>query len=245
MINQLPSQFIASLSIIFMEVQHVEVKIVQQRRKNTVPTPFFHLLKPSTPPLPEIKHLCPFHLAASSPGSQTLLLELEPAERPAEGARTGQPRTQHRGRTLGCSGFEPVDQHPGPQHVRGSIPGCPRLRGRRSRGDRGLRLWAPGDPGRWGRGGDTAPPPSSRVSLPSRRADVPLSPARGELGGAGTGVNRKAEPLMRTLLTVSITLSTAWTPRPHSAHRRGGILVDLPLQAAQILVCVILLFMEA
>ena len=228
-----------------MEVQHVEVKIVQQRRKNTVPTPFFHLLKPSTPPLPEIKHLCPFHLAASSPGSQTLLLELEPAERPAEGARTGQPRTQHRGRTLGCSGFEPVDQHPGPQHVRGSIPGCPRLRGRRSRGDRGLRLWAPGDPGRWGRGGDTAPPPSSRVSLPSRRADVPLSPARGELGGAGTGVNRKAEPLMRTLLTVSITLSTAWTPRPHSAHRRGGILVDLPLQAAQILVCVILLFMEA
>ena len=106
---------------------------VQQRRKNSPPTPILPPPQALHARLPEIKLLCSFRLAASCPlDSQMLLLAREPGERPAEGTPTGQPRTQHRGRTRaaqGSRGPAPEAQRPGPQHARGSVPGRPRLRG--------------------------------------------------------------------------------------------------------------------
>ena len=104
MINQLPSQFIASLCIIFTEVQHVEVKIVQQRRKNTVPTPFFPLLKPSTPLSLKSNIYAPSTLLPPPLAHRRCSLSLNQLSGQQK-ARTGQPRTQHRGRTPGCSGL--------------------------------------------------------------------------------------------------------------------------------------------
>ena len=59
---------------------------MQQRRKNSPPTPILPPPQALHARLPEIKLLCSFRLAASCPlDSQTLLLAREPGERPAEG----------------------------------------------------------------------------------------------------------------------------------------------------------------
>lgn len=141
MINQLTSQFIASLCIIFTEVQHVEVKIAQQRRKNTVPSPFFLVLKPSTPPSLKSNIYAPCILPPPPLTHRRCSLRLNQL--------SGQQKARgqdSRGHSIGegpraAPGFEPVDRHPGPQLTRGSVPGRPRLWGWEAAGR--ARPWGP------------------------------------------------------------------------------------------------------
>ena len=136
MMHQLTSQFIASLCIICAEVQHEEANSAAEKEEQRPRTAILPPPQALPARLPEIKLLCSFYLAASCPlDSQTLLLAREPGERPAESTPTGQPRTQHRGRTRaaqGSRGPAPEGQRPGPQHARARvIPGRPRLLGGR------------------------------------------------------------------------------------------------------------------
>lgn len=185
--HQLTSQFIASLCIICAEVQHEEANSAAEKEEQRPRTAILPPPQALHARLPEIKLLCSFHLAASCPlDSQTLLLAREPGERPAESTPTGQPRTQHRGRTRaaqGSRGPAPEGQRPGPQHARARvIPGRPRLLGGREAAGAGLGA------GRWGRGGDTAPPSSPHcLSLPSRGADVHRRPPEVSSVGQGWG----------------------------------------------------------
>lgn len=131
---------------------------MQQRRKNSPPTPILPPPQALHARLPEIKLLCPFRLASSCPlDSQMLLLAREPGERPAEGTPQ-----DSQGHSIG-EGPGLLRAH-GAQRLRPSAQDHSTRAGRSRdvRGSGGREAAGAGlGAGRWGHGGD------SPTSIPS------------------------------------------------------------------------------